>query len=148
MNATTTMGREIPHTVSPGLWALAWKRLKADRVGMVSLAIVAAFLVLMVLSGLGLVAKDWAKEVGVNYAPPSFVGADAEGGTPAAPGGSAPAPVPASEYRSSVVDPIGDVIADLKAGRAEADRKGDADADKDKVVDPLADAMKEIQSQR
>ena len=36
--------REIPHTVSPGLWALAWRRLRADRVGMVSLAIVAAFL--------------------------------------------------------------------------------------------------------
>ena len=25
--------REIPHTVSPGLWALAWKRLKSDHVG-------------------------------------------------------------------------------------------------------------------
>ena len=34
--------REIPHTVSPGLWALAWKRLKSDHVGMVSLAIVVA----------------------------------------------------------------------------------------------------------
>ena len=35
--------REMPHTVSsPGLWALAWRRLKSDYVGMVSLAIVAA----------------------------------------------------------------------------------------------------------
>ena len=33
--------REIPHTVSPGLWALAWRRLKSDDVGMVSLVIVA-----------------------------------------------------------------------------------------------------------
>ncbi|NDP42888.1 MAG: ABC transporter permease, partial [Aromatoleum sp.] len=81
---TVTMGREIPHTVSPGLWALAWKRLKSDRVAMVSLAIVVAFLVMMVLSGLGLIAKDWAKETGVNYAPPSFIGADVEGGAPAA----------------------------------------------------------------
>jgi len=45
-------------------------------VAMVSLAIVAAFLLLMVLSGTGLIAKDWSREVGVNYAPPSFVGAD------------------------------------------------------------------------
>ena len=36
--------REIPHTVSPGLWTLAWRRLRADRVGMVSLVIVAAFI--------------------------------------------------------------------------------------------------------
>ena len=63
--------REIPHTVSPGLWALGWKRLRSDYVGMVSLAIVAAFFVLMFLSGTGLIAKDWAREVGTNYAPPS-----------------------------------------------------------------------------
>ncbi|MEP7183492.1 MAG: ABC transporter permease [Betaproteobacteria bacterium] len=142
--------REIAHAVSPGLWALAWKRLQSDRVGMVSLAIVAAFLVLMVLSGVGLVAKDWAKETGINYAPPSFIGADAEGGTPAAPG--APSPVPASDYKSSVVDPIGDVIADLKAGRTPAAEgapaTGNGASDADSVVDPLADVMKEIAAQK
>ena len=78
--------REIPHTVSPGLWTLAWRRLRADRVGMVSLAIVAAFLAMMILSATGLIAKDWARETGVNYAPPSFLGADVEAGAPAAPG--------------------------------------------------------------
>ena len=87
--------REIPHTVSPGLWALAWKRLKSDHVGMVSLAIVVAFIVLMILSAAGLIASDWSKEIGVNYAPPSFIGADVEAGAPAAPAGAAPAPVPA-----------------------------------------------------
>jgi ABC-type antimicrobial peptide transport system permease subunit len=82
-----------PHAVSPGLWALAWKRLRSDGVAMVSLAIVAVFLVMMVLSGTGLIAKDWAKEVGVNYAPPTFVG-------PAEPGAgatSAPAATSASD---------------------------------------------------
>ena len=49
---------------------------------MVSLAIVAAFVLLMILSGAGIVAKDWAREIGVNYAPPTFVGPDA---APAAP---------------------------------------------------------------
>ena len=108
--------REIPHTVSPGLWTLAWRRLRADRVGMVSLAIVLAFVVMMILSGLGLVAKDWAREAGVNYAPPSFVGADAETGAPAAP----EAPVPAGDYKSSIVDPLADVMADIRADKGKA----------------------------
>jgi oligopeptide transport system permease protein len=58
---------------SPGLWTLAWRRLRHDRVGMVSLAIVAFFLVLMTASYLGLVASDWSKEKGVSYANPSFL---------------------------------------------------------------------------
>ena len=33
------MPYDVPHAVSPGLWALAWKRLRADGVAMVSLAI-------------------------------------------------------------------------------------------------------------
>ena len=63
-------------TASPGLWTLAWRRLRADRVAMAALAVVTAFLLLLVLSGAGLVAADWEQEVGVNYAPPSFMGAD------------------------------------------------------------------------
>ena len=35
---------------SPGLWALAWRRLRADKVAMVSLAVVAAFLAMLLLS--------------------------------------------------------------------------------------------------
>jgi oligopeptide transport system permease protein len=58
---------------SPGLWALAWRRLRHDRVGMVSLAIVVFFLALMTASYLGLVASDWGKERGVSYANPSFL---------------------------------------------------------------------------
>ena len=72
--AARRRAREIPQHVSPGLWTLAWRRLRRDHVGMVSLAIVAAFIVMMILSGTGLIAKDWAREVGVNYAPPTFVG--------------------------------------------------------------------------
>jgi peptide/nickel transport system permease protein len=58
-----------------------------------------------------------------------------------------------SDYKSSVVDPIGDVIAELKAGRtqgaAPAAEPGKAAADDaGKVVDPLADAMKEIQAEK
>ncbi len=135
--------REVPHTVSPGLWTLAWRRLKTDYVGMVSLAIVAVFVLMMILSGFGLIAGDWSKETGANYAPPSFLGADYEGGTPASPGEPAAAPPPASEYKSQIVDPIGDVIAQLKAGKAPSEAPA-APAEEEKSVDPLADIMAEI----
>ena len=52
----------------------AWKRLRADRVGMTCMAIVAAFLVLVLAAALDLIAADWQREVGVPDAPPSFVG--------------------------------------------------------------------------
>ena len=136
--------RDIPQHVSPGLWTLAWRRLKADRVGMVSLAIVLAFLVMMVLSATGILAKDWSREVGVNYAPPTFVGPD-ESSAPAAPSGAAvvpTGPTAASDYQSSVVDPIGDVLAEL---RGEKPATG-GEAAPSSTVDPLADVMKDIQS--
>src|SRR5215470_14717158 len=114
LNAPAQVTREIPHAVSPSLWALAWKRLRSDRVGMVSLAIVVFFLLMMIASGTGLIARDWAKEVGVNYAPPSFIGADIEAGAPAAPAGPAAPAIPATEYKSDVVDPLADVLAELK----------------------------------
>jgi peptide/nickel transport system permease protein len=59
---------------SEGVWHAAWRRLKSDRVGMVSLAIVLMFLLLIVLSASGLAAKNWQKEVGLPSAPPTFVG--------------------------------------------------------------------------
>ena len=83
-----------PHAVSPGLWALAWKRLRADGVAMVSLAIVALFLLQMILSGTGLIARDWAREVGVNYAPPTFVGPEEAAPPPATTSGAPVAPGP------------------------------------------------------
>jgi oligopeptide transport system permease protein len=59
---------------SEGVWHAAWRRLRSDHVGMVSLAIVLLFVVLIVLSSAGLIARQWQKEVGVPSAPPSFVG--------------------------------------------------------------------------
>ncbi|MFO1317819.1 MAG: ABC transporter permease [Burkholderiales bacterium] len=149
--------REIPHVVSPGLWTLAWRRLVSDRVAMVSLAIVAAFVLLMALSGAGLIAADWAKEVGVNYAPPTFVGPDAALPAPAAPeapgkaNGPAPAagPTPGSAFDSTVVDPIGDVLAELKGeAKAKAEAGPGAAPVPGGFVDPLADVMKEIEAQK
>ena len=63
---------------SRGVWATAWRRLKGDRVGMVSLAVVAVFVLMIVLSSVGLVARDWQKEVAVPDAPPTFMGPKAK----------------------------------------------------------------------
>jgi len=63
---------------SAGVWVTAWRRLQGDKVGMVSLAIVAGFLVMILASVLGLVAGDWQKEVAVPDAPPTFMGPKAK----------------------------------------------------------------------
>jgi peptide/nickel transport system permease protein len=94
---------------SPGLWALAWRRLRADRVAMGALAVVLLFLLSVLLSGAGLVAADWEDEVAVNYAPPSFVGPD-----PALAALSRPAP-PAPP---NAFDPLAADLAELKTALA------------------------------
>ena len=138
--------REIPHSVSPGLWILAWRRLQSDRLAMVSLVIVVAFLLMTIISGVGLIARDWAKEVGVNYAPPSFSGADAPVATSgtAAEATAPTGPTPGSAFNSTVVDPIGDVIAQLQGGAAPP--SDGAPSDEGKTVDPLADVMADIKA--
>jgi peptide/nickel transport system permease protein len=118
---------------SPGLWALAWRRLRADKVAMVSLAVVAAFLAMLVLSSSGLIVADWENEVGVNYAPPSFVG-------PA--GGLAPKAVTAPEaVPENAFDPLAD---DIKAIHAQAGQGGAPDMYG--VTDPLAAEMAELRA--
>jgi peptide/nickel transport system permease protein len=89
-----------------GLWGLAWRRLRADRVAMVSLAVVLAFLLMVVLSASGLIVADWEDEVGVNYAPPGFTGAAAVAAAPAA----RQQPLPDNPF-----DPLADDIRALRA---------------------------------
>ena len=139
------MPRDIPHTVSPGVWTLAWRRLWRDRVAMVSLAIVALFLVQMILSGTGLVAKDWAKEVGVNYAPPSFQGPDTETAGPVASEGGPSAGETASNEPTElpVEDPLADALAAIR-GETKKTAAPQAAGEEGKSVDPLAEVMAEI----
>jgi peptide/nickel transport system permease protein len=73
MSAVLTNPPSAPRQESPGLWALAWRRLKQDGVGMFSLVVVIFFLLLMGASYVGLIAKDWSKEKGVSYANPAFL---------------------------------------------------------------------------
>jgi oligopeptide transport system permease protein len=60
---------------SEGVWHAAWRRMRADRLGIASLVVVVVFVLMIVLTASGLVARGWQKEVGVPSAPPSFVGA-------------------------------------------------------------------------
>jgi peptide/nickel transport system permease protein len=137
---------DVPHTVSPSLWALAWKRLRADRVAMVSLVIVAFFILMMILSGAGLIAKDWAKEVGVNYAPPTFQGPDTESSSPATVTAGAVPGQAASDQPTEL--PVEDPLADaLAAIRGEAKKPAaPAAGTESQSVDPLADVMADIRA--
>jgi peptide/nickel transport system permease protein len=121
---------------SPGLWALAWRRLRADRLAMVSMAVVGAFLLMLLLSASGLIVSDWEDEVGVNYAPPTFVGPD--GGLAfGADGKQRPARAAAAAKQATpvnVFDPLADDIRLLRAQLGE----GGADIDMYGIADPLA----------
>ena len=59
---------------SDNVWMAAAKRFRGDRVGMVSLVIVVAFLLLVLAAALGLAASDWQVERGVPNAPPTILG--------------------------------------------------------------------------
>ncbi len=63
-----------PGARSEGVWHAAWRRLRTDRLGMVSLAVVLVFVLMIALTATGLVAGGWQKEVGVPSAPPTFMG--------------------------------------------------------------------------
>lgn len=55
-------------------WTALWHRLQQDRVGAVSLGIVAAYLVMILFAAAGWLARGWSVEVGVPYANPAFLG--------------------------------------------------------------------------
>ena len=59
---------------SAGVWLTAWRRFKNDRVGRVAGVVVLAFLLLIAAAGLGLVARDWQRELAVANAPPTLLG--------------------------------------------------------------------------
>jgi peptide/nickel transport system permease protein len=63
------------------VWHAAWRRFRSDRVGLVASAVVALFVLLIALSAMGLVAKNWQAEVGLPDAPPTFLGPALKAGT-------------------------------------------------------------------
>lgn len=124
---------------SSGLWRLAMRRLKSDKVAMFSLLVVLIYLVMIGLSMTGIIASNWNKEVAVSYAPPTFIGAD-----------PANAEATTDDGKSEVLpenpdDPLKDVIAQLNA---EIQQDNDnAVVDYYGIQDPLAEDMKAINEQ-
>ena len=136
-------GRADPRArgnVSPGLWALAWRRLRADHVAMLALGIVALYMLALLLSASGLLARDWEAEVGVNYAPPTFVGAQsaAERG---ALGTDAVTEAPPPE---NPLDPLRDIIRELRGAPTTVQPPVINDYG---IADPLQKEMDEIRAQ-
>ncbi len=122
--------------VSPGLWALAWRRLRGDHVAMGAMAVVIAFLVLLMLSFAGVIASDWDEEVAVSYAPPTFVGPQSAQ-EKASLGIEDDAPPP-----ENPLDPLKDIIRELRAAGGASG--GGAVIDDYGIKDPLEQEMKEI----
>ncbi len=126
------MGMTNRKAQSDGLWKLTWKRLKADRVAMCSMGIVLLFLAMIVLSASGLVASDWSREVGVHYAPPDFIGVQAEDGSERA------AEVPAADLPpENPADPLRDVLRKLRKSMS----SGQAVFDDYGIADPLQEEL-------
>lgn len=125
---------------SPGLWKLAMRRLRADRIAMGSLFVVLCFFVMLILSMTGLIAKDWNKEVAVGYAPPTFMGADPSNADPAKKAATVEA------LPENPVDPLKDVIKELNAEIA-TEQGSSGVIDYYGVQDPLAEDMKAIDQQ-
>lgn len=53
------------------LWQDAWRRLKRDRMAIASLIILIGYVLIAILTKVGLLAHDWALEIGTSYQAPS-----------------------------------------------------------------------------
>ncbi len=70
MTKEDEMVTELQFEKSKSLWGDAWDRLVKDRVALVSLIVVGMYALIGLLSSLGIIASDWAQEVGPSYAEP------------------------------------------------------------------------------
>jgi len=125
---------------SPGLWRLAMRRLKADRIAMLSLLVLLCYFIILVLSMTGVIASNWNKEVAVSYAPPTFIGADQNTQV------SAKKAATVEALPENPVDPLKDVIKELNTEIATEQASGGA-IDYYGIQDPLAEDMKAIDQQ-
>jgi len=123
----------VAYQQSAGLWRLAWRRLRADRVAMLSLAIVLAYLLMLVLSLTGVIAKGWNDEVGLRFAPPSFIGADKN---------PEPVDIPEPPLPENPVDPLAGILRQLRAAPTVAQPINDYG-----ITDPLASEMSAIHAE-
>lgn len=57
---------------SRSLWQDAWRRMKKDKLAMLSLGVIAFYAIVALLTKFGVIATPWDAEVGGAYAPPSL----------------------------------------------------------------------------
>ncbi|MCD5329968.1 ABC transporter permease [Chromobacterium piscinae] len=101
-----------PATPSRSLWGLGWQRLKRNKVGFISMWIVLAYLLVSIGGWFNLVGAHWVDEVGVPYAPPSWVKESADDVLPPEPAAKAAA-APIVEL-SRAEDPIGKQLSEAE----------------------------------
>lgn len=125
------------HLESPGLWTLAWRRLCADRVAIISAGILGLFFLTIVLSATGIVAADWEKEIGVSFAPPTMLGVEIETQDQTQDTTTAPT--------DNQFDPIANTVNELRGQRESQSTQHVIDYYG--IVDPLAKEMLEINAE-
>jgi peptide/nickel transport system permease protein len=91
-----------------GVWTLAWRRFKRDRLGVVSLIVVAVYAVVMLAAAAGLIVRDWGDEAGVSFAPPTFLGPEEDSQQLAK---TAEGAQPVNDY--GIADPLGPDLASI-----------------------------------
>jgi oligopeptide transport system permease protein len=96
----------LPLPPPPPIQSEAWQRFWALRVNRASLAVVLVFAMLTLASVLGLVARDWQRDVGVPNAPPTLLGPPVERAATVLPKPSGP------NLDLSAVDPLAPVYAE------------------------------------
>ena len=69
-STTTATNQNTSAKASKSLWEHAWDTLVKDKMAVVALSIVVIYALTAILSALGLIAADWAKEIGPSYASP------------------------------------------------------------------------------
>ena len=91
-----------------GVWMLAWRRFKRDRLGVASLIVVVIYAAVMLAAASGLIVRNWGDEAGVSFAPPTFLGPE-EGSPQLA--GMAEGAEPVKDY--GIPDPLAADLADI-----------------------------------
>ena len=116
MTQAAALAIGVQRAESPGLWTLAWRRFCRDRVGLASFLIGVFFFGVMAASGVRLIAADWSKEVGVNYAPPTFMGPEVADSGTSAPGSHGGERL----GEANPFDPLAGVLAEIRAASGAA----------------------------
>ena len=134
MNAVLTHHSSAPAEPVRSMWQLAWRRFRADRIGMVSAVVVLAGLLLCLVSAAGWMANAWNQEVGPADRPPAWWSSGATAVQAADQPGFAARKATATP--TDIEDPIAAELqeAGLSIGRQSSQRREPTPTD---IVDPI-----------